>query len=205
MLESILGLAPMGMALLMGAALFSVRWKLFGKPDEPVAWALLAPPGMAVLTRVLSSDVALAVGLLALAVVSKGNTWVLLGAIIGLLCGLRMPVYALALTLVCGLVLALLVWANRNRPGEEPMMLTITVPEELRAPGVFDDVLKKYTLSYTVQGIRTVEMGMFFEMAYALKVSPDVDTKAFLDALRSLNGNLPVSLTVAAGQRRPAI
>lgn len=109
-----------------------------------------------------------------------------------------MPLYGILLTLICGAVLWMLVRTNRKRPGEEAMSLTITVPEDLRAPGVFDNVLKEYTVSYAVESVRTVEMGMFFELGYTLKVRPEMDTKAFLDAVRSLNGNLPVALTVRA-------
>ena len=60
--------------------------------------------------------------------------------------------------------------------------------------GVFDPVLKKYTSFYKLRRIKTTNFGTLFELIYSVDVYDDMDTKKFIDELRTLNGNLNINL-----------
>lgn len=83
--------------------------------------------------------------------------------------------------------------------GEMPLgnsrQLKITQAEDLDFPGVFDDILKKYTKNFTLQQVKTTEMGSLFELNYHLELKDLTQQKQFLDELRVRNGNLPLTLS----------
>ena len=75
------------------------------------------------------------------------------------------------------------------------MLLKITVPEDLSFEGAFDDVLKQYTTSYSLQKVRTTDFGSLFEISYKVNLPDATDKKALIDDIRAINGNLNIILT----------
>jgi hypothetical protein len=73
--------------------------------------------------------------------------------------------------------------------------LKIIIPENLNYANAFDDVFKKYVMSYKLQKVKTTDFGTMFELTYLIKSKPDINQKAFLDELRVRNGNLSITLT----------
>jgi len=73
--------------------------------------------------------------------------------------------------------------------------LKIIIPENLNYANVFDEVFKKYVMSYKLQKVKTTDFGTMFELTYLIKSKPDINQKAFLDELRVRNGNLSITLT----------
>jgi hypothetical protein len=73
--------------------------------------------------------------------------------------------------------------------------LKIIIPENLNYANAFDEVFKKYVMSYKLQKVKTTDFGTMFELTYLIKSKPDIDQKAFLDELRVRNGNLSITLT----------
>ncbi|MBP5385426.1 MAG: DUF4956 domain-containing protein [Lachnospiraceae bacterium] len=72
--------------------------------------------------------------------------------------------------------------------------LKITVPENLDYEGKFDDTFRKYLKSYTYEEVRTTNMGSLYRITLSVLLKDRVSSKAFLDELRSQNGNLDISL-----------
>lgn len=72
--------------------------------------------------------------------------------------------------------------------------LKITVPETLEYEDAFDDLFERYTDKLELQSVKTSGMGSVFELKYRVRMRRDVSHKAFLDALRCRNGNLPIQL-----------
>ena len=72
--------------------------------------------------------------------------------------------------------------------------LCISLPEALDYEGLFDDLLQEYFLSYELNQVRTIEMGTAYQLIYRVLPRNGQTGKAFLDAARERNGNLPVSL-----------
>ena len=70
--------------------------------------------------------------------------------------------------------------------------LKITIPESLDYEGLFDDLLKQYTKSWSLERVKTSNMGTLYELDYRVTLRGETAPKAFLDALRERNGNLNI-------------
>lgn len=71
--------------------------------------------------------------------------------------------------------------------------LKITIPEDLDYDGLFDDLLRKYTSFSELERVKTTNMGTLYELGYKVVLRDAGATKAFLDELRTRNGNLSIS------------
>ncbi|MDD4849464.1 MAG: DUF4956 domain-containing protein [Gemmiger sp.] len=80
-----------------------------------------------------------------------------------------------------------------NCPSEEKE-LKISVPEALEYEDAFGDLLARYTQQATLESVKTTNMGSLFELRYRVQLRAGVSAKAFLDDLRTRNGNLTVQL-----------
>ena len=70
--------------------------------------------------------------------------------------------------------------------------LKITIPESLDYEGIFDDLLEKYTKSWSFERVKTSNMGTLYELDYRVTLKDERVPKAFLDELRERNGNLNI-------------
>lgn len=119
-----------------------------------------------------------------------------LGMAAGLVAGMGFLGYALAVTVVLGVVIVL---AEKLLPphGRDTLrQLKITIPEDMDYSGVFDEILDEYTSSHRMTRVRTVRMGTMYELIYDVHVKKSVSEKEMLDRLRSRNGNLTVCLGI---------
>lgn len=73
--------------------------------------------------------------------------------------------------------------------------MTITIPEDLDYTGVFDEVFKAYTGSYTLVRVKTTNMGSLFRLTYDLTLKDPAREKEMIDALRCRNGNLEITVS----------
>ncbi len=71
--------------------------------------------------------------------------------------------------------------------------LKITIPENLDYDGLFDDLFRKYTRSAELNRVKTTNMGTLYELSYKIILRDSGDAKAFLDELRTRNGNLTIT------------
>ena len=76
----------------------------------------------------------------------------------------------------------------------EALMLRVTVPEDFEYGTAFDDLFARYCKSAERAGVKTTGMGSMFRLSYRVRLSDPAEEKAFLDALRTRNGNLEISL-----------
>ncbi|MBQ1372461.1 MAG: DUF4956 domain-containing protein [Oscillospiraceae bacterium] len=76
----------------------------------------------------------------------------------------------------------------------EDQLLRITIPETLEYNGVFDECFVRYLQRATPVGVKTTAMGSMFRLSYRVQMKDPAQEKAFLDALRTLNGNLEIAL-----------
>lgn len=70
--------------------------------------------------------------------------------------------------------------------------LRITIPESLDYEGVFDDLFDTYTLKHSLDRVKTTNMGTLYELRYSITVKNESQIKAFMDEIRTRNGNLTV-------------
>lgn len=76
----------------------------------------------------------------------------------------------------------------------EDQILRVTLPEALEYETLFDDLFAAYTGTAVLESVKTTNMGSLFELQYRVRLRKGASGKAFLDALRTRNGNLPIHL-----------
>ena len=73
-------------------------------------------------------------------------------------------------------------------------LLKITIPESLDYSDVFDDTFRHYLKSVENEGVKTTGMGSMFRLSFKIKMKDPAEEKAFIDELRTKNGNLEISI-----------
>lgn len=124
----------------------------------------------------------------------KDITYIFYSMATGVACGIGYIGYAAVFFIIIGIVLILVDIFNIGGCKKNHMTLKITIPENLDYKGVFDPILKRYTSFYKLRRIKTTNFGTLFELIYSVDVYDDMDTKKFIDELRTLNGNLNINL-----------
>ena len=76
----------------------------------------------------------------------------------------------------------------------EEQMLRITVPESLEYTDIFDDTFARYLKKSERIGVKTTGMGSMFRLSYLIRLKDPKEEKAFIDELRTKNGNLEISV-----------
>ena len=77
----------------------------------------------------------------------------------------------------------------------EDQLLRITIPESLEYTGTFDDIFAHYLKKYENAGVKTTGMGSMFRLSYKVQLKNPAEEKAFIDELRTKNGNLVIKIT----------
>ncbi len=73
-------------------------------------------------------------------------------------------------------------------------LLKITIPEALEYNGTFDDIFARYLNKIEKTGVKTTGMGSMFRLSYIIQMKDRAAEKAFIDELRTKNGNLEISI-----------
>lgn len=110
---------------------------------------------------------------------------------IGLACGMGYILLAVIFFAVFSAAVLVLTFTGFGENGAA-RQLKITIPENLDFDGLFDDILEKYTTSYELNRVRTTNMGTLFELTYTVILKEKSISKAFIDEIRTRNGNLNV-------------
>ena len=76
----------------------------------------------------------------------------------------------------------------------EKMLLKITIPEDLDYHSVLEPIIKDYTETSDLISLKSVNMGTMFRITYRVQLRDIDEQKSLIDAIRTRNGNLEVSL-----------
>lgn len=120
---------------------------------------------------------------------------IFLAMAVGLACGVGYPLVAAIFFLIMSLFILALTGLNFAGSRERERSLKITLPEDLDQQGLFDDILERYTAEHGLEQVKTAAMGTLYELRYRVVLKQESEIKAFLDAIRTRNGNLTVSLS----------
>jgi len=101
-------------------------------------------------------------------------------------------VILLGLAAVYLLLSGLDIFAHRGQDADR--LLRVTIPEALEYNGVFDETFARYLKRAENVGVKTTGMGSMFRLSYRVQMKDPAEEKAFIDELRTLNGNLEISL-----------
>ncbi|CAG7647184.1 hypothetical protein PAESOLCIP111_05332 [Paenibacillus solanacearum] len=127
---------------------------------------------------------------------AKDISYVLFSMAAGLACGVGAYGYAVLFTvLLCVLMLVLKAF-QFGTSKETARMLKVTIPENLGYEEAFDEIFKRFNIDYELKKVRTTELGSLYELVYAIKLGPNTNQKELLDAVRTRNGNLDITLTM---------
>ncbi|MBR1708092.1 MAG: DUF4956 domain-containing protein [Clostridia bacterium] len=119
---------------------------------------------------------------------------VFLSASLGLCLGAGYVGIACLLLLVYAITMILLQMAHFGTGLDKQRELRISIPEALDYEGLFDDLLAAHFSFCELESVRTIEMGTVYQLIYRVVSGSNQPDKQFLDAVRTRNGNLPVSL-----------
>lgn len=127
---------------------------------------------------------------------TKDLSYIFFAIATGIGCGIGYIAYAVLFAIILCAIMVVLDTVGFGKPKNNTFNVKITVPESLNYQGVFDDVLNKYSATWVLKRVKTVDFGALFEVTYRVGVKGGVDQKAMIDELRTLNGNLPVQVTL---------
>ncbi|MCR4745616.1 MAG: DUF4956 domain-containing protein [Lachnospiraceae bacterium] len=131
---------------------------------------------------------------------APGSAWeigfIFYGMAVGLASGLGYVSIAGFITVLVGIILFLLDRTGFGHPTMMERQLRITIPEDLNYSGIFDDLMNAYTSGYTLERVRTVNMGSMFELTYRVRLNSTESEKDFIDEIRCRNGNLAITMGI---------
>ncbi len=104
--------------------------------------------------------------------------------------------YGIVILLVLSVLFFLLNFVPlfRHKSMAEDQLLRITIPESLEYNGTVDDIFAHYLKKVENAGVKTTGMGSMFRLSYKVQLKDPGEEKAFIDELRTKNGNLEVAL-----------
>ena len=123
---------------------------------------------------------------------AKEISLVFLATAVGLATGMGYVAVAAIFFAIIAAAALLLTALGFGARAEEERELKITIPENLDYDGLFDDLLQKYTRSAELERVKSSSMGTLYELSYKVVLRDAHATKAFLDELRTRNGNLNI-------------
>ena len=127
---------------------------------------------------------------------AKEIGWIFLSMAAGLACGMGYPAFAALFVLLMCLVDIILTktgYVNQKNFSLKKTLL-ITVPEDLEYETMFEDLMKKYTTEWEMLKVKTSNLGSLNRLTYNLTLRKAGTEKAFMDELRTRNGNLEIAL-----------
>ncbi len=128
----------------------------------------------------------------------KDIAYVLFATAAGLAVGAGAYLVSVIGVVALSLFIIVLTKLNLFAPSYTTKKLKIVIPEDLNYEGVFEPVLTKYCSKYELLKVMNIDLGTLFELVFDVKVKKDINEKEFMDELRTLNGNLKISLTLAS-------
>jgi hypothetical protein len=128
---------------------------------------------------------------------SKDIGYIFFDIAAGLACGVGLYGYGTLFVIILCAVLIIIEKTKSFNSKYIRKTLKITIPEDLNYQGIFDDILNKYTKSYSLRKIKTTDLGSLFELDYSITMAENQNEQDFINELRCKNGNLNITLVVA--------
>lgn len=113
---------------------------------------------------------------------------------VGLALGMGHIVFATVITVVVSTILFVLYKSKFGSVNENERRLKIVIPENLDYTNIFDEIFEKYLNKYSLEKVKTTNMGSMYELTYNVVLKDRLQEKDFIDAIRIRNGNLNIIL-----------
>ncbi len=129
---------------------------------------------------------------------APGNARDIASIFLAMAVGLAMGAGNIALGVVIGILVCaaniIYTLVNLKKDPFAEKELIVTIPEGLDYVGIFDGLFQSYTKSHRLVQVKTTHMGSLFKLKYEIVLKDKLQEKKFLDEIRTLNGNLEISL-----------
>jgi hypothetical protein len=201
-------LAALGASLVLGLLISLVYLKTHKEEGYSVGFTvtlIMLPAIISVIIMLVGNNVARAFSLAgAFSLIRfrsapgdpKDIAYVFFTLAVGLACGMGYIAYAVVFAIILCIVMIILNEINFAKPKTTNLQLKITIPEDLNFQELFDDILIRYTNSWSLKRIKTSDFGTIFEVVYSISLKSSSDQKKFIDELRCRNGNLNITLSL---------
>jgi hypothetical protein len=126
----------------------------------------------------------------------KDISYIFSSVAVGLCCGMGFIYVAIFICALLSLILTVVYLIRFGEAKKTNLKLKILIPEDLNYSNVFDDIFAKHGVKASLDKVKTVDFGTMFELLYRIDVNADFNQKAFIDDLRTRNGNLNIVLTL---------
>ncbi len=113
----------------------------------------------------------------------------------GLACGMGQLLYGAVFAAVMGVMMTVYSLSPLGNSRKSLRRLVVTIPEDLDYTGVFDDLMREYTQSSSLERVKTTNMGSMLKLTYTVDLKDEAKEQAFLNDLRCRNGNLEISMS----------
>ena len=133
---------------------------------------------------------------------SKDILYTFFAAAAGLVIGLGSYLVAFVMVVLVSLVF---IFMTRLWKVSDKQILKITIPEDMNYKDAFTDLFEKNLVKWGVKNVKTSNMGTLFTISYWVEPKKDIDTKAFIDDLRTRNGNLNIVIENPDDQLAPVL
>ena len=114
----------------------------------------------------------------------------------GLACGMGYITFAFMITAIACTAGMIAIHFPFLQPDAQMRYITIQIPEDLNYGSAFQDIFDTYTSSATLQDVRTVRMGMLYELHYTAILKDPAKEQEMINAIRTRNGNLTVRVSL---------
>lgn len=119
-------------------------------------------------------------------------SYIFLAMAVGLATAMGYIVFAAVIAVVVGAILVLFAKLPTRLGQKDEKLLRVVMPEDLDYSGVFDDIFDTYTSAYTIERVKTTNLGSMFEVTYIITLKDAAKEKEMIDAIRCRNGNLTI-------------
>ena len=102
---------------------------------------------------------------------------------VGLAAGMGYIGIAAIFTLVISGLMLILNLTGIGQGNKQERVLKITVPENLDFEGRFDNIFDKYLDKYTIDEVKTSNMGSLYKISYHVVTKANISVKAMMDEL----------------------
>ncbi|TFD97091.1 DUF4956 domain-containing protein [Jeotgalibacillus sp. R-1-5s-1] len=124
----------------------------------------------------------------------KDIAFIFFGMAAGIACGLGFYILAVLFTFSLTVIILFFHSINFGKQKTNSKRLTITVPENLHDEKTFDLLLSRHLTYFQLQSVETVSLGTMIQLNYVITMKKNTTDKALIDDLRTVNGNLKVSV-----------
>lgn len=115
---------------------------------------------------------------------------------VGLATGMGFIGFAVLITVVAGIILAILGFTPAFGIVRTAKMLRVLIPEDMDYSVCFKEVFAEYVSRSRLIMSKTVSMGTLYELRYEIILKDADREKEFLDKIRVINGNLTVACSI---------